>query len=82
MLSKNDDLKKITEVLSSYEYLMRLSEDTILDTCYPAVLSDNTITFTDFTQDHRDAYTRLKFATKFSIYDQKFKQSDASFLSL
>ena len=61
MLSKNDDLKKITEVLSSYEYLMRLSEDTILDTCYPAVLSDNTITFTDFTQDHRDAYTRLKF---------------------
>ena len=61
IISKIEDYEKLTQVLQSLFYLASLSEDTILDTYFPAVLSDNTTPFVHFTQDHRDAYTRLKF---------------------
>ena len=47
--------------IKTLEYLATLSEDDLLEKYYPSLLGDNTSPFSNFTQDHRDGYTRLKF---------------------
>ena len=49
-----------TSVMSMFE-LAALSEADNLEKYYSANVSDNSSPFSNFTQDHRDAYIRLKF---------------------
>ena len=54
-------LGKFEQQLKTLEYLANLSEADILEKYYPAIVSDNTCPFSNFTQDDRDTYIRLKF---------------------
>ena len=61
LFSKKDELDNFKGILSDLQYLSQLSTDDLLDNYYPAILNDNVSPFTNFTQDHRDTYMRLKF---------------------
>jgi hypothetical protein len=47
-------------VLREAKYLESITEDLIYETYREAIVCDHTRTFTEFNQDHRDAYLRLK----------------------
>ena len=53
--------KYFEDELKDLHYLGELSEDDLLEKYYPAILGDNTSLFSNFNQEHRDGYTRLKF---------------------
>ena len=61
LFTLEDKLGKFTSQLNSLEYLATLSEGDVYEKYYPAILSDNTSPFSNFTQDDRDTYIRLKF---------------------
>ena len=61
LLSVNDQLDEFNLMLNDLKYLGQLSCETLLEKYYPAILDDNTSPFTNFTQEHRDSYTKLKF---------------------
>ena len=61
LFTLQDKLDKFEQQLKGYEYLATLSEADLLENYYPAIVSDNSSPFSNFTQNHRDAYIRLKF---------------------
>ena len=73
LFSKKNELNNFKRILSSLSYLGHLSTDDLLTNYYPAILNDNVSPFTNFTQDQRDGYTRLKFR---AINKRNEKQHD------
>ena len=61
LLTMSEKLSEFETQIKNLEYLATLSEDDLLEKYYPALLGDNISPFSNFTQDHRDGYTRLKF---------------------
>ena len=61
LFSKKNDLDNFKGMLSDLQYLAQLSTDDLLDNYCPAILNDNISPFTNFTQDQRDTYMKLKF---------------------
>jgi Fe-S cluster biosynthesis and repair protein YggX len=48
-------------LLSDCQYLSRLTDDILFDTYHEVINLPHSSPFTDFTQEHRDTYLRLKF---------------------
>ena len=61
LLSMKDQLDSFSSSLHDLEYLRKLSCDDLLHNYFPALINDNTTSFSNFTQEHRDSYIRLKF---------------------
>lgn len=60
VMEKEQLLSGFSGNLDQYKYLANLSEDVIYQIYEPIITKDHTKPFTEFTQDHRDAYLRLK----------------------
>jgi len=61
ILAKEAHHARLVSCLDEYQCLATLDESTLLDHYYPAVINDNVSPFKGFTQDHRDAYLRIRF---------------------
>ena len=61
LFSMKDELDNFKGMLSDLQYLGHISTDDLFDNYYPAILNDNVSPFTNFTQDQRDTYMKLKF---------------------
>ena len=61
LFTMSGKLKYFEDELEDLHYLGGLSEDDLLEKYFPAILGDNTSLFSNFTQEHRDGFTRLKF---------------------
>ena len=61
LIAMVENLSYFTAQLKSLEYLGTLTEADIFEKYYPAIISDNSSPFSNFTQNDRDTYIRLKF---------------------
>jgi hypothetical protein len=57
----NAECNRLTESLEELTYLETLNEDLIYREYRPALAKDNSNPFADFSQEHRDAFYRMKF---------------------
>jgi hypothetical protein len=48
------------QLLTDFKYLTSITEDLIYELYRDAIISDHSLPFEGFTQEHRDAYLRLK----------------------
>ena len=56
-----DAVSKLAESLNKVKYLAGIDESHIFNCYREEIINDNTTYFTNFEQDHRDIYMRLKF---------------------
>ena len=57
----SEQLETFSIIRKRLEYLGTLSDDDLFERYYPAILSHNTTPFSNFSQENRDSYMRLKF---------------------